>query len=90
MNEFVGLYLCIGHTYYRLTALSVDTRVVQKAWRVTKKSGKEYTVFQDEFGLHCDCKDFAYRRQRTRKKCKHCQALAQLGLLEDMNVPAAV
>jgi hypothetical protein len=76
------MYLRIDRTFYRVLPLSIDLPS-KSLWRFRKKSGREYTVHEGEFGLECDCPDFIYRRQNRRLPCKHCMALIELRLVEE-------
>ena len=75
MNVRTELYLRVGGSFYGLTRLHVDPRQAETAWRLRKKTGKEYTCWEDEHGLHCDCKDFIYRREKKGETCKHLASL---------------
>lgn len=73
-------------TIYAVRFLDPHPDVAKKpAIRLTKEDGTtSYEIHQDQFGWHCTCPDFEFRRNRKDPKgCRHICALRATGLLKD-------
>ena len=68
----------VGGVVWRLTKLAEH---VGGGAYTTEEERKVYHVHRDEFGLHCTCGDFVFRRENTGEACKHCLALMAVGLV---------
>jgi len=73
--------------YYLVVPVATDPQVANVAWRLVKEDGTQYTVHLDGRGVHCTCWDHIVRRENVeREGCKHCRALAAVGLLRALRV----
>lgn len=76
------LLLTIDETLYAVRPLPCEPAIAQRAFRLMKLDGMSYHVAQTEFGAHCDCPDFIFRREGTDPLgCKHIRALVAQGLI---------
>lgn len=70
---------------YHVERITPHPAVAFAAFRLTKLQGgassERYDVHHDSYGLSCDCSDFLWRRERAGLPCKHCAAVAAVGLL---------
>ena len=72
-------------TEYRVVYLWPE-KWADPAWRLTKLvdgklSDVTYDIHLGPYGPECTCPDFIYCRENQEKKCKHCEAITNLGLL---------
>jgi hypothetical protein len=80
----VRLTVTINGIGYSARPLPVDPGSgVTRCIRLRKSDATTYHVHRDEDGLAgCDCPDFEFnRRQIDPTGCKHCKALAAVGLI---------
>lgn len=66
---------------YVVTDLAPDRRVANPAFRLTKDNGEFYDVALMQYGPVCSCPHATFRGANSRVPCKHCKALAAVGLL---------
>ena len=77
------LFLTIDRTVYDVRALSCDSDVARRAFRLGKSDGTLYDVAQTRLGPQCDCPDFIFRREGIDPNgCKHVKALVAQGMIE--------
>ena len=81
MTHEVRLYLYIDKTGYRLARIHPVEGNPAKGWTLTKKDGEVYQVHRDDWGLHCSCGDFTWRKANSDRLCKHLMALQEKGLI---------
>ncbi len=74
------LVLWINGQEYAVHRIDTHPEVAREAWRLQKADGECHDVHVDEFGIHCSCPDFLWRRERLGELCKHANSLLDVGL----------
>jgi hypothetical protein len=70
-------------TTYRVRSLPVERSAASRLYSLTKPDGVVYHIAETEHGPQCSCADWIYRRDgQDEGGCKHCKALAAVGLLQ--------
>lgn len=72
-----ALVLFIGTQCYNLFPL--DGELI--AWRLIKADGEIYDAHKDKHGTHCSCADATFRKEGTRRVCKHVKALQEMRMI---------
>ena len=68
-------------THYEVTKIETDTRVADPAFELVKEDGEVYHVAMDEYGYTCSCPHYVFRGHQSQVPCKHCLAMAAVGLI---------
>ena len=67
---------------YAVEDVRPDPRVASPAFSLTKEDGEVYHVSVNEWGPACSCPDATFRGHSLEVPCKHCLAMAAVGLLK--------
>lgn len=70
-----------GLMEYRVEHLDPHPSVGKPAIRLVTSYGESYDVIVIDGCGVCECPDFEFRRRTTQRKCKHCMALKDVGLI---------